>query len=103
VSDYPILVERWGKKAPSDRVVCERCHAEFSHDPSEGDPYDLCLRHGNPTVGECGGQLVYKYAEADKCGGCGKLGFYDTKLSHCCSRKCMLQAEYAATLGSGAA
>jgi hypothetical protein len=92
VSDYPILVERYGP-GQSDRVVCEYCHEESMLDPSEGDPYDMCLECA------CGGPLVWKYDEADKCPGCGKLGFYDYPLLQgCCSRRCRLVAEYAATL-----
>lgn len=95
MSRYPILVERWDEQHPSDMAVCERCHKTVTIDPSEGDPYDRCLKHRG-----CGGQVVMKYEQADKCGGCGRLGFYEKALSHCCSRRCMLQAEYAKTLRS---
>lgn len=42
---YPILVARWDAKHPSDLAVCTRCGYERTWDPSEGDPYDLCIRH----------------------------------------------------------
>ena len=95
---YPILVERFEGRHASP-VVCERCHAEFDWNPEEGDPYDLCVTHGNKTLGECGGQIVFKYHWAEKCGGCGKLD-YSMPLRNpaACSRKCQLQAEYAASL-----
>jgi hypothetical protein len=92
---YPILVDRWDAKHPSDTAVCERCHADFKWDPSEGDPYDLCATHDNGSG--CGGQIVMKYTEGERCKACGKLD-YEMPLSGCCSRKCMLQAEYAEIL-----
>jgi hypothetical protein len=97
--NYPILVDRWDDKHPADLAVCERCHATFKWDPADGDPYDLCQTHGNPTVkNDCGGQIVMKYDAAPKCGGCGRLGYWDKALAYCCSRRCQLQAEYAETL-----
>lgn len=89
---YPILVERL-RLAQAATVVCERCDGKFMWDPSQGDPHDLCSKHG-----ECGGQLVYMYDEAPKCKGCGTLGHHDKALNYCCSRVCMLQAEYAESL-----
>lgn len=98
---YPILVDRWDDKHPADLAVCTRCDATFTVDPSEGDPYDLCTTHGNPTLpGDCGGQIVMKYDQGDRCKGCGKLD-YSMPLAGCCSRKCQLQAEYAASLEAG--
>lgn len=97
---YPILVDRWDAKHPSDMAVCERCHAEFKWDPSEGDPYDLCVKHGNGSLqSECGGQIVMKYDEGQRCKSCRKLDHEMPRgLNGCCSRVCMLQAEYAASL-----
>lgn len=98
MTDYPILVERWDKAHPSDDAVCTRCGHTFKWDPADGDPDDLCSTHGNPTVaGDCGGPIVMKYDEGVRCKGCGKLD-YSFMLGGCCSRKCQLQAEYAATL-----
>ena len=92
MTNYPILVERYDAKHPADLAVClGKCGREWIYDPSEGDPHDLCLECA------CGGAIDFKYLAADKCGGCGSLGFYP-KLNGCCSRKCMLQAEYAASL-----
>lgn len=99
MTEYPILVERWDAKHPSDTAVCERCHAEFKWDPTEGDPYDLCAKHGHLLKSECGGQIVMKYDVGERCKGCGKLDHEMPRaLNGCCSRKCMLQAEYAAAL-----
>lgn len=90
---YPILVERFDDKHPADLAVCEGCGKTGKWDPTEGDPYDLCAK-----CESCGEQVVFKYMEADKCGGCGELGFHAAELGGCCSRACMLQAEYAAAL-----
>jgi hypothetical protein len=103
--EYPILIERFTGNQ-SVIVVCEKCHAEFDDwDPGEGDPYDLCSKHGNATLGECGGQLVFKYLEGETCDGCGKLEFSmplhtqaHGRRVRACSRVCQLQAEYAASL-----
>jgi hypothetical protein len=89
---YPILVERWDANHPSDLVVCETCHDSFRWDPGKGSPDELCAECA------CGGPLTWKYDEAPKCGGCGKLGYWSNVLKGCCSRACMLQSEYAATL-----
>lgn len=89
---YPILVEQYTAKQALT-IVCEACHAE-------------AVIHADDILNEglfacpagCPGSATYKYEEADRCGGCGRLGFYDIALKHCCSRACMLQTEYAATL-----
>jgi hypothetical protein len=97
--DYPILVARWDEKHPATQAVCTRCEATFEWDPSEGDPVDLCSKHGNASAGECGGQIVMKYDEGMTCPNCGKLDYtMPDGLNGCCSRKCMLQAEYAEQL-----
>lgn len=95
--EYPILVENY-KEDQAAKVVCASCHLELTYwDPSEGDPYDLCL-----SCDSCGGGLRYKYQQADRCPGCATLGFYEKTLDYCCSRVCQLQSEYAATLKSPA-
>lgn len=92
--EYPILVETYDTQHPADTAVCEDCHAEHTCDPEAGDPYALCL-----GCGACGGRIVFKYLWADRCPGCKRLGWYSNKeLQGCCSRRCMLVAEYAATL-----
>jgi hypothetical protein len=97
MTDYPILVDRWDAKHPSDMAVCEDCDATFRWDPSEGDPYDLCATHS------CGGQVVMKYTEGERCKNCGKLDHEMPRgLGGCCSRKCMLQVEHAASLKAAA-
>lgn len=85
---YPILVARYDGAHPSDRLACiGSCGREWGYDPSGG-----CLEC------QCGGALVPVYELADTCGGCGALGHYAPALNHCCSRACMLQAEYAESL-----
>lgn len=89
---YPILVELLtGDQALV--IVCQSCNAEMTigaEDIRNEEDYG-CAR--------CGGWAVYKYVEADhKCPNCGELGFFSAALEHCCSRSCMLQAEYAKTL-----
>jgi hypothetical protein len=94
MSGYPILVERYDAKHPADMAICVGCKRERKMDPADGDPYDMCL-----TCRVCGDGIMWKYNEADKCPGCGTLGFWDHDvLKGACSRKCMLQAEYAASL-----
>lgn len=99
---YPILVPDWDEKHPADLAICERCEHEFVWDPSEGDPYDLCARCGQVDStrpgGVCAGQIVFKFNMVDSCPGCGKLGYDAQKVDGACSRRCALQAEYAASL-----
>jgi hypothetical protein len=89
---YPILVEKWtGTQALT--IVCETCHTE---DVIEGD--DLLNEGLYSCPRSCGGMAVMKYEEAERCKGCGALGFWEEPLGFCCSRRCMLVAEYAETL-----
>ena len=101
MSRYPILVDRFDdKKAPADLAVCEQCDHEQRYDPAEGPPEDVL------TCDACGAfRMTHKYDEAIRCAGCDRLGFWDYDGLHgpgpgdyCCSRVCLLQAEYAATL-----
>ena len=91
---YPILVE---KLTPEQalRIVCQRCGAEeeIGEDEILNDAVYACPKN-------CGGAAIYKYEWADKCPGCGKLGFYEKVLDGCCSRVCQLQAEYAKELAA---
>jgi hypothetical protein len=92
--NFPILVDRYqGNQGRT--VICTLCLAE----KVVGDIGDVIGEEGEGAcpVG-CGGDTVFKYVEADRCPSCGKLGFWDRALDRCCSRKCMLQAEYARTL-----
>lgn len=95
---YPILVENLvGDKALT--IVCEGCHAEdvITDDDILSDGYYRCPKR-------CGsGHAVYKYEFGQKCKGCGRMDFsMPDSLAGCCSRKCMLQAEYAETLRGAA-
>lgn len=103
MTEYPILVENFDAKHPADLAVCTKCHATFTVDPGEGDPYDMCTKHGNPTVpGDCGGQIVMKYDVGYRCKSCRKLDWsMPDGLKGCCSRRCMLQFEYAESLQDG--
>jgi hypothetical protein len=88
---YPILVERLN----SDQalvIVCERCHWE-----TEIGPEDI-RNEMNYTCSRCRGPAVYKFEEAERCPNCGEMGHYSKALNYCCSRVCMLQAEYAKEL-----
>lgn len=92
MAHFPRLVERWrGKQATT--LYCEQC--ERTRQATEDE---IGLREGLPPCGHCDGMLDWAYHEADRCKGCGKLGFWDKALGYCCSRRCQLQAEYAATL-----
>lgn len=102
---YPILVERYeGDKGMT--IICERCHAEAVLDPDEllneglyECPADTELSRRASTEKRCRGHAIMKYEEADKCGGCNRLGFYRAEVNAgCCSRRCMLVAEHAASL-----
>lgn len=91
---FPIPVERWDAKHPATLLACNSCGEAREADPDEmctTEPASYCPKR-------CGGWMEWAYTEADKCGGCGELGWFDKRLKHCCSRKCMLQAEYAETL-----
>jgi hypothetical protein len=97
VSRYPKLVKGWSDLHPADRAICQKCEKERTWNPEAGDPYDLCIKHHG-----CGGQIVMKYDTGVACRGCGKLD-YSMAVEGCCSRKCMLQAEYAESLKAATA
>ena len=99
MSRYPILVPRYSDHFPPDTAICigtcgrEWKGHELPRDPAEGEPEELGVECS------CGGVVVFKYLEAPQCPGCGKLGGYSSHaLGGCCSRRCQLQAEYAAAL-----
>jgi hypothetical protein len=74
-------------------IICERCAAEAVIDADDILNDDL---YACPAG--CPGSAGMKYWQADPCVNCGKLGFWSDRLKRCCSRSCMLQAEYAASL-----
>lgn len=101
--NYPILVERW-TGAQALTIVCERCHAERVIDADEISnediyecPGDWELGRTASTAKRCRGSACMKYMEGERCRGCGGMAF-EQPVDGCCSRKCQLQAEYAATL-----
>lgn len=92
-SRYPLPVERYTGQQ-SLTIICESCGAQEVVGPDDVHNDGL---YNCPV--DCGGVAVFKYAEADRCPGCGELGWYDHNvLKGACSRRCMLQAEYAATI-----
>jgi hypothetical protein len=96
---YSILVERYrGNQAL--RIVCERCAATrvIDGDDIKNEGIYACPRDTASDANFCGGLAVHMYAEADRCPSCRRLGFYEERLAYCCSRACMLQADYAKTL-----
>lgn len=106
MTDYPILVEKWTGNQ-SMTIICESCKAEAVITPddllNEGlyeCPADTELSRKASTAARCRGTAVMKYEEAERCRGCGTLGFYGdvAHLEGCCSRRCKLQAEYADSL-----
>ena len=106
MSEYPILVA-WEdfKGAKASTLGCARCG--FTRQATEDE---IGLSDGLPPCPACCDPkatdvrewpfLTWKYEAADRCPGCGTLGFYDSRspLKGSCSRRCMLQAEYAASL-----
>lgn len=89
---YPILVERF----TGDQVTALGCQScGWQRQATEGE---IGLFDGLGMCDECGGWLEWAYFEVDPCPGCGELGFFEKSLGYCCSRRCMLQAEYARAL-----
>jgi hypothetical protein len=87
----PILVKRY----IGDQSAILRC--DCGHEWVETDADNLCCDwHVCPACGSTEAQ--FKYIEADPCKNCGTLGFHEEALGYCCSRVCMLQAEYAKSL-----
>jgi len=107
-TEYPILVAEWTGDQPL-AIVCERCGTEAVIGPddllNEGlyeCPADTERARRASTDPRCRGSAVMKYEQADQCPNCKALGFYRREVNAgCCSRSCMLQAEYAATLARG--
>lgn len=92
---YPILVERF-KGYQSTTIVCRKCGSEELIDPDD-------LNESCQWDCACGGVMVFKFEEANRCPNCKKLGFYrDLPTKGCCSRVCMLQMEWAEGLKHGA-
>jgi hypothetical protein len=104
--EYPILV-RDLKPEQALVIICEKCHTEETIGPDDllNEGLYMCPQnaYGEPLV--CDGTAIMKYEPADPCKGCGKLGFWgclNDPLNGCCSRACMLQAEYAESLNARA-
>lgn len=93
--EWPVLVEHYeGHQALT--IICEACYAEEIIHASDllNDGLYSCPRR-------CGGYAFHKYEEADACRSCKTLS-HDIDpsgpLKGCCSRVCLLQAEYAESL-----
>lgn len=99
---YPIIVERWTGQQ-SITIACERCHASRVIDADEISSEDIyecpadTKRRRAGLKARCGGTAGMAYVEGERCKNCRKLD-YEMPLSGCCSRRCMLQVEYADTL-----
>lgn len=90
-SEYPIPVEHLDSYK-AQRLGCEGCGYERAATEdeitgySEPESFVFCP--------ECKHGLTWKYAEADPCRNCGKLGWFSDYPEGCCSRACVLQLEY---------
>lgn len=89
--EFPILVDRY-RRDQSVTVICTLCLAEKVVGLADGVGLD------GQTRCVCGGETTFKYIEARVCPSCRKVGFWPAELAGCCSRACMLQAEYAKSL-----
>lgn len=94
---FPLPVERYtGDQART--LGCERCGFERVATGDEVASYSEPEYH---LFCECGEGLCWKYQEADRCPGCGRLGWWHTPYeSNACSRACHFQAEYAQPLAT---
>ena len=96
MSEYPIPVAKLdGKKATT--LVCEGCgftrQAKESEFYSEPECFVKCEK--------CGEGMPWKYAQADQCPACKRLGWWHTAYDdNACSRVCHLQLEYAKELAA---
>ncbi len=101
---YPILVERLTGQQ-SITIGCESCRVERAIDPDEisnEDIYECPADTKRWLAGlkaRCGGTAAMAYVEGERCKNCRKLD-YSMPLDGCCSRRCMLQVEYAETLAA---
>lgn len=96
MAEYPIPVRQYdGDQALA--VICEKCGDEWQAAEDMSDTSPDCI-----WCSQCESWgAVFKYAEGDVCGNCGRLGWlFDIWSDHrsWCSRACKLQGEYAATL-----
>lgn len=104
MAEYPLPARRMtGEQCLT--IICERCHSERVIDGDEITsediyecPADTEKARRASTEPRCRGTACMKYEEADVCRNCRKLGWFEDVLKGCCSRTCLLQAEYAETL-----
>lgn len=109
MTELPILVKRFDDKHPGDALACSACG--FTRKATEdecmaADWLPGCDRGCLGLLGEPV-HLDWKYAEADECEGCGKLGWFGgdkraaegwTLPAGVCSRRCQLVAEHKTSL-----
>lgn len=94
-AEYPILVKDFAVPGDALRVACTDCDHTWKAD--DVDDYISWIDFRDCP--HCGSfALVPMYEEAPACNNCGKLGYWESVLEYCCSRACMLQAEYAKKL-----
>lgn len=90
--DYPIPVERLDGSKPG-QLICPECRFERQ---ATRDEIALNEPEFHTSCDYCHTGLMFKYAEGDKCPGCGRLGWWDSPYDdNACSRACHFQAEYA--------
>lgn len=110
MTEYPILVKRFrGDQALT--IVCTTCFAEAVITPDDilNDGLYECPANTErgrtaSTEPRCRGHAEMMYDEGDSCPNCAKLGYWTSfdnrsPISGYCSRRCMLQHQYAKGLG----
>lgn len=100
MTHLPILIAKWDEKHRPTTLCCSRC--DWSREATVDEcGYAEPMYMDDAHCRHCGNGLEWKYAEGDACRGCGKLDFsHPRELKGCCSRRCLLQAEYAAALAA---
>ena len=92
---FPILVAKWPTHPNASlQLGCNGC----GHVWSEADPEDAMAKNECGVCPRCGTfDIAFRYEEGVACKNCGKLD-HEMPVEGCCSRACLLQAEYAKTL-----
>lgn len=88
---YPRLTEAF-RDGQATRLACNGCGVTWQGTFEEVSSV-MAWPYACPKCGKF--EVVVAYDLADRCKGCGRLGFYHEDLDFCCSRRCMLIAEYA--------
>jgi hypothetical protein len=99
MGDFPKLVKRM-TDTQARTLGCESCGYERQATDEQVACYEVTSECPNARCD--GARLDWAYFEGDPCPSCGTLGIHDKEMLRCCSRRCMLQVEYARTLGRAA-